>query len=87
MLDSELPFFDVLLIEVRLAAVRPDAANWALEVGPHLKGDGGIGRADASAVNEGCIGGEDRHVRGERVACGRLAAEGAGEEEHDEPHR
>ena len=87
MLNTEIPLLDVLLIEEWLAAVRPDAADWALEVGPHVEGDWGIGRADTSAVNEGRVGGEDRHVRSKRVACGWLAAEGAGKQEHDEAHR
>lgn len=86
MLNTELPPLDVLLVEEWLATVRPDAADRALEVGPHLKSDWGISRANAPVHDELGGWGEDWRNGGKGVACGWLPAEGAREEEHDETH-
>ena len=86
MLDAQLPLFDVLLVEERLAAIRPDAADRALEVGPNFEGDGGVSRANAAADGEFSRWSEDRRNGGKGVTRGRLAAKRSREEEHDEPN-
>lgn len=85
MFNPELSVSDVLLIEERFAAIGPSATNWALEVCPHIEGDGGIHRANPTADREFCGGREDRGHRGERVACRRLPAEPTREKEHHKP--